>query len=58
MQALWNWFSSRRALISNGREFYQAGARANVLPYEIRALRELNQFCRACKTELFHQAYG
>ena len=30
----------------------------NSLPFEIRALRELNQFCRACKTELFHQAYG
>ena len=30
----------------------------NALPSDIRALRELNQFRRACKTELFCQAYG
>ena len=30
----------------------------NALPNNIRALRELNQFRRACKTELFRQAYG
>ena len=33
----------------------------NALPLEIRAIRalqELNQFHRACKTELFRQAYG
>ena len=30
----------------------------NGLPSDIRALRELNQFRRACKTELFRQAYG
>ena len=29
----------------------------NALQYEIRALRELNQFHRACKMELFRQAY-
>ena len=30
----------------------------NSLPSEIRALKELNQFLRACKIELFRQAYG
>ena len=30
----------------------------NALPSDIRALRELNQFRRACKTELFRRAYG
>ena len=30
----------------------------NTLPSEIRVLRELNQFRRPCKTELFRQAYS
>ena len=30
----------------------------NALPSEIRARWELSQFRRACKTELFRQAYG
>ena len=30
----------------------------NELPTEIRAMTELSQFRRACKTMLFHQAFG
>ena len=33
-------------------------ARWNALTGEMRALRELNQFRSACKTERFRQAYG
>ena len=41
------------------KEVKLASTRAwwNALPLEIRALRELNKFCRACKAELFHQAW-
>lgn len=32
--------------------------RWNMLPIEIRALQDLIEFLRACKTELVHQAFG
>ena len=35
-----------------------APAWSNALPSHTRALRDLNQFRRACKTELFRRAYG
>ena len=55
--------------IPSPKEIKQASTRArafsaltpawwNALPSDIRALWELNQFLRACKTELFCQAYS
>ena len=47
-------------LASNRARAFSALALAwwNALPSDIRALWELNQFLRACKTELFCQAFG
>ena len=67
-RALWS-FNQRLLVILGPKEVCLVSTQAstfsvlaptwwNQLPYDIRVLRDLLQFRRACKTELFRQAFS